>query len=169
MIPEIKITITMSSNEDAGSILELIASAPDALIAVTHEEIIEWIAKGQSMVGKTPEGKIVAHQGMEYWSEIDVVEIRSAFVEPSYRGAGINTKMKTEMIEIAKKHYPGAKIAGFTEAASKSRGVLQKLGFQEVAMEEVPEEMFKPCPELCFKKTGKPCGCVVYFLNEEGQ
>lgn len=158
---------SMSTWQDAEQIVGLIARVPEALIPVTLEEIIDWIDNGQSMVGKNQQGEIVAHQGMEYWKDINVVEIRSAFVEPSYRGQGINTQMKLEMIEMAKRQYPDAQIVGFTEAASKSRGVLQKLGFEEVPMDQVPEPMFKPCPDICFKKTGKPCGCKVYVLQEE--
>lgn len=161
-----ELNYSMSTWQDAEMIVDLIARVPEALIPVTIEEIVEWIDQGQSMVGKNEHGEIVAHQGMEYWKEIDVVEIRSAFVEPSYRGQGINTQMKIKMIEKAKQQHPEAKIVGFTEEASKSRGVLQKLGFEEIPMEQVPEPMFAPCPEICFKKTGIPCGCKVYVLPE---
>jgi N-acetylglutamate synthase-like GNAT family acetyltransferase len=160
------VKIEKSKVEDAASILHLIASAPDALLAVTHEEILGWIAQEQSLVGRNENGQIIAHQGMAYWEGCNVVEIRSAYVVPEYRGGGLNTKMKHEMIESAKAKYPSAHISGFTESASKSRGVLQKLGFQEIPLEDVPEEMFTPCPATCFKKTGNPCGCKVYFLPE---
>lgn len=162
-----QIKVELSNATQVESILQLIAAAPDALLAVTQDEIIDWIVKGQSMVGINEAGEIIAHQGMAYWEQSQVVEIRSAYVAPEYRGKGLNTLMKHEMIGMAKAKYPGARIAGFTEAASKSRGVLQKLGFAEVSLEEVPEEMFGPCPAVCVKKTGVPCGCKVYFLPEE--
>ncbi|MFH2019587.1 MAG: GNAT family N-acetyltransferase [bacterium] len=161
------ITVEMSKTEDVETILSLIMEAPDALLAVSQPEILGWIATGQSMVAKNLEGEIVGHQGMEYWEKANLVEIRSAYVMPEYRGRGLNTAMKKQMIKRAKEKYPEAMIVGFTESASKSRGVLQRLGFEEIPFEEVPEDLFSVCPDTCVKKTGIDCGCKVYVLKKE--
>lgn len=160
------ILIEGATDLDAEEILELIKKAPDALIDVELDEIKDWIQKGQSLVAKSPAGHVIGHQGMAYWENSGVVEIRSAYVDPEYRGKGINTKMKRMMIEKAKLLYPGASIIGFTEAASKSRGILTKLGFQEIPLEKAWEELFTICPAICFKKTGQDCGCKIYVLTD---
>lgn len=161
------VEIVPSVLSDAENILALIKSAPDALLDVSIKEIKGWIKSDQSMVAKS-EGKIVGHQGMMHWEipniDAPLVELRSAFVDSNYRGIGINTKMKETMIQKAWKKYPEAVIVGFTEAASKSRGILEKLGFNEIPLNEAKEELFSICPEICFKKTGVDCGCKIYYL-----
>jgi len=166
---ENKYIVEMSQPGDAGGILAMLEQAPDALLSVSLAEILSWIAAGQSIVAKTDEGAVVAHQGMHYWGESQVVEVRSAFVDPEHRKQGLNTLMKNRMIAIAQELHPDADIVGFTEAASKSRGILQKLGFIEVDLDDVPDELFEICPEDCFKKTGIPCGCKVFYMSEQGE
>ncbi len=159
------IDIKPATLEDAGKILSLIKSAPDALIDVSFEEICGWIQNDQSIVAKNAFGKVIGHQGMAYWQAANLVELRSAFVDPDARGVGLNTKMKIWMINMATEKFPGAKIIGFTESASKSRGILQKLGFWEFPLNEAPDELFSICPAACFKKTGEECGCKIYVMD----
>jgi len=157
------ITIRKSELSDIDSILGLIAQASDALLTVSYTEITGWINSGHSIVAVDDEGNVVGHQGLGKWPVSGALELRAAYMDPSLRGKGINTLMKEEMMQLGKHHYPGAPFVGFTEAASKSRGILLKLGFTELPMEQVPEEMFSVCPENCFKKTGLDCGCKVFF------
>jgi N-acetylglutamate synthase-like GNAT family acetyltransferase len=164
-----EINIGQATMGDADKILALIGKAPDALLTVSQEQIHGWIENGQSIVAKNAMGQVIGHQGMAYWEEANLVELRSAYVDPEARGMGINTKMKLWMIENAVDKYPGAKIIGFTEAASKSRGILQKLGFDEYPLHEAPEELFSICPPLCFKNTGQDCGCKIYVLDPAGK
>ena len=77
--------------------------------------------------------------------------------------------MKKEMISIATVAYSGAPIVGFTEAASKSRGILQKLGFNEISLDDTPDEFFSICPASCVRKTGVDCGCKVLVLYPGGE
>lgn len=159
-------TIVDAQLNDAEKILSLIKSAPDALLDVNLPEIQKWIQNGQSLVVKNIEGEVIGHQGMAYWEYSGLIEIRSAFVNTDYRGQGLNTQMKKIMIEKAKIKYPEAHIIGFTEEASKSRGILIKLGFTTLSLENAPEELFSICPATCFKKTGKDCGCKIFILQD---
>ncbi|MDP3724202.1 MAG: hypothetical protein Q8R11_01055, partial [bacterium] len=95
-------------------------------------------------------------------------EVRAAVVQQEFRGRGINTQMKTGMIERIRKDYPNAIIIGFTEAASQSRGILRKLGFTYISLDETPLEFFTICPLNCVKKTGVDCGCQVFLLQPNG-
>lgn len=167
---EIKWTINIvpSSLADVDKIQLLIKSAPDALLVVSNEEIEKWIKNDQSIVAKNQVGKIVGHQGMMVWETENpkgpFIELRSAFVDPCYRGQGLNTKMKETMIEKALEKYPEAVMVGVTESASQSRGILQKMGFNEVPLDEAFEDVFSICPDNCYKKTGVDCGCKIYYL-----
>lgn len=163
--------ITLQHNEflirpsrvsDAQKILEMLEKAPDALLTVSLPQILEWIGNGWSFVATNEGGEPVAHQGMHYWGdEVGVVEVRSAYVVPEYRKHGLNTKMKELVLQVSGEQHPGSKLIGFTEAASTSRGVLGKLGFEPISMEEVPEELFSICPpDICDR--GGTCGCIVY-------
>src|SRR5688572_22582990 len=78
------ITIVDARLGDAEKILMLIKSAPDALLTVELDEIQKWIKNGQSVVAKNITGEVVGHQGMAYWEKSNLVEIRSAFVNPDY-------------------------------------------------------------------------------------
>lgn len=146
------------------AVLALIKSAPDALLDVSEKEVESWIDQGHSIVAKTESGDIVGHQGAEIWKQSGWVEVRAAFVKPEHRGQGVNTQMKKIMIEKIKSGKPNATIFAFTEKASKSRGILQNLDFQEISLEQTPEECFLVCPATCVNKTGIDCGCKVYVL-----
>mgnify|MGYP001589055303 CR=1 FL=1 len=160
-MPEIK--IRESTNEDIEAILGLIAQAPDALLAVSKAEIQAWIALGHSLVATDASGKVIGHQGLGYWESSHLAELRAAYVDPAARGMGLNTTMKLVMMEKARELYPEAALIGFTEPASKSRGILAKLGFLEMPLDTAPDELFSICPNNCFKKTGVNCGCKIFF------
>lgn len=158
-----KVSIEKATLTDVVPILGLIALAPDALLTVTAEEIQSWIEAGHSLVAKDGAGEVIGHQGLAYWPESGVTELRSAYVDPKYRGMGINTLMKQQMMEISHQLHSDAPITAFTESASKSRGILAKLGFVDLPLGEVPGELFSICPALCVKKTGVDCGCKVFI------
>ncbi len=157
-------TIDIATVGDAVAILGLIAQAPDALLTVTALEIQDWIKAGHSLVAKNSAGKVIGHQGLAFWPESGVTELRSAYVDPNYRRQGTNKSMKIKMMEISQQQYPGVPIIGFTESASKSRGILVDLGFKELPLDQVPDELFSICTApQCIKKTGKDCGCKVFI------
>ncbi len=167
--PHGEFVIRPSTDGDADSILEMLSKAPDALLTVALPEILKWINNGWSFVATNENGGIVGHQGMHYWGDnvggTGVVEIRSAYVDPMYRKNGLNTQMKNLVLKVAKNQYPQAKIIGFTEAASGSRHVLQRLGFEPMDFPQVPEELYSICPpDICDR--GGSCGCIVYELKK---
>lgn len=156
--------IEPTRKEEIPAVLELIKSSPDALLDISEKEVRNWIEQGHSIVAKTVDGEVIGHQGAAAWKQSGWVEVRAALVKPEHRGKGTNTKMKKIMIEKIRSDEPNATISALTEKASKSRGILQKLGFLEISLEQTPEEFFSICPATCVKKTGVDCGCKVYVL-----
>lgn len=165
--PKTQINIELTKKEYIPAVLELIGSSPDALLSVDEHEIEGWIDQGYSFVAKTIDGRIIGHQSAVVWPQSGWVEVRAAVVKPEYRGWGINTEMKKMIVNMIKSDKPGVTIAGFTEAASKSRGILQRMGFTEIPLEQTPDEFFSICPATCVKKTGIDCGCKVFILSPE--
>lgn len=164
-LPE-NIQIRSSEQGDVDPISELISLVPEALVPVEKKQIQRWIDEGRSLVAVNIQtGQIVAHQGLGHW-ELDegrqATELRSAYTHPDWRRKGINTSLKLEMIDIAKKMYPDVPIVGFTEKPSKSRGILNELGFEIVELEDVPVQFFSICPKDCAMKNNHPCGCKVF-------
>ncbi len=167
---EREIIIRPSCEADIPHISALIDLVPEALLPVDEETITGWVESGCSLVAVTCDGRIVAHQGLGHWDlegEHQATELRSAYTHPEWRGMGINTRMKQEMIGVSEKIYPGVPVVGFTEGPSKSRGILTKLGFIEVRLEHVPSEFFTICPQDCAMKNGHSCGCKVYVNMPE--
>lgn len=156
--------IEPTRKEEIPAVLELIKSSPDALLDISEKEVRNWIEQGHSIVAKTVDGEVIGHQGAATWKQSGWVEVRAALVKPEHRGKGTNTEMKKIMIEKIRSDEPNATISALTEKASKSRGILQKLGFLEISLEQTPEEFFSICPATCVKKTGVDCGCKVYVL-----
>ena len=162
--PKSQIAIELTKREEVPAVLELIASSPDALLSVNEHEVEVWINQGYSFVAKTIDGQIIGHQSAVVWPQSGWVEVRAAVVKPEHRGRGINTEMKKMIVKKLKSDKPEVTIVGFTEAASKSRGILQKMGFKEIPLQETPDEFFSICPANCVKKTGIDCGCKVFIL-----
>lgn len=162
-----QITIELTRKEEIPDVLLLVKSAPDALLNVDEHDVEAWIDQGYSFVAKTIDGQIIGHQAAMIWPKSGWIEVRAAVVKPEYRGIGINTEMKKIMVEKLKSDKLGVTIVGFTEAASKSRGILQRMGFTEIPLEQTPDEFFSVCPETCVKKTGTDCGCKVFVLSTE--
>ncbi|MFA6005407.1 MAG: hypothetical protein WC775_02875 [Patescibacteria group bacterium] len=140
-----------------------------ALVPVQGAEIAQTIAAGLNLIAYDhAAGAVVGYQSIGLWNQLGLLELRSAKVLPNYRGNGLNTVMKQLAISIGMQQFPGRKFLGFTEAESKSRGILSKLGFQEMTMQQVAakwQELSSICPDQCFIKTGHPCGCKVYILD----
>ena len=159
---------------DIPQIVELLKTEPNAVIPLTDDQAIDRMDQGLLYVAKKGP-KVIGVQGAKVWEESGVPELGSAVVAEEYRGNGINTAMKKVLIPIIIELIPDKPIMVFTEPASKSRGILEKLGFAKLPMEEVPEEFFTICPkeELgCYditNKLSKPCscGCIVYFYEKK--
>jgi len=167
--PNTQINIELTKKEDIPDVLDLIKSSPDALLSVDEREMETWIEQGNSFVAKTVDGQTIGHQAAVVWPQSGWVEVRAAVVIPEFRGKGINTEMKKKIVQEIKTNNPEITIVGFTEAASKSRGILQKMGFTEISLLETPEEFFSVCPDNCIKKTGVDCGCKVFLLPPKGK
>ena len=117
--------------------------------------------------------KVVAFQGLGLWPTLGLCELRSARTHPDFQGMGINMTMKKLMIYLAGQKY-GWPFVGFTERASGSRGILNKLGFKELSMGQVPSRLGDCCPPVnefkggddqCFIRCQGDCGCQVYILK----
>lgn len=160
-----EIKIELAQTQDIPKILQLLLLAPDALLSVSKEELAVWIDTGLSFVAKTKTGEIIGHQAASRWPKSGWVEVRAAVVIPEHRGKGLNTKMKQILMEAIRSKCGDATLVGFTEAASKSRGILTKLGYQEIPLDNTPDEFFSVCPDNCVKKTGIPCGCKVFVKS----
>ncbi len=168
------ILITKPSPMYVSPILDLLQGAMDgvqekALLDVTPDEILETIARGQALMAVDLErDEIIGYQGMNEWPQYNLFEPRSAKVHLAWRGQHINTVMKQLAFQTAHEQRPSWSFMGFTEAESKSRGILEKAGFEMVSMAQVKDELpdlANPCPANCFVKNGHACGCQVYILN----
>jgi hypothetical protein len=141
----------------------------EALVPVNINDVVKAIELGLDLIALDDNSQqIIGHQAMGLWPALKLVELRSAKVLESYRGQGINTVMKKLAIGIGLETYPDCQPMAFTEAASKSRGILAKLGFAEKPMSQVREQWFELsslCPNKCYLKTGHDCGCKVFTLN----
>lgn len=158
--------ITKTKPADIPAVLDMVKAGSEALLEVTHDQVLSWIEQGNSMVAKLNTGRVIGHQGIHIWPQTGIAEMRSAFVLPQFRGQGINTEMKVAMIAEKRAQDPSLGFIAFTEAASKSRRILQRLGFSEISFDETPKEPFGECPAICVLKTGIDCGCKVYRMGD---
>lgn len=165
--PKSQFSIGLARQEDIPNIIDLVKSVPEALIQVDEKIVGEWINKGYSLVAKSYDGRVIGHQGAGFWPKSGWIELRSAIVNPEYRGMGINTKMKKMLMGKIISEYPRATIVGFLEKASMSGGIFEKLGFKQISLDETPDEFFSICPDTCVRKTGVDCGCKVFKLTSE--
>ncbi len=161
------ICIQPATPEDVPEVINMVNSKPDALVPVKEDQILSWIDKGHSLVGKTKSGLLVAHQALTVWKESGYLEGRSAIVKPAFRGMGIGTLMKHAIDALAEVKYSGQPIISFTEAGSEIRGIVQKMGYKEIPLVEAHPEFFAICPENCVLKTGIDCGCKIYLKQPE--
>lgn len=161
------IRIEKATKADIPKIVQMSLQESVAVLPLDANTVSDWIDKGHSFVAKTDTGHVVGHQAASLWEVSKWIEVRGAVVEEPFRGQGINTQMKKGMIETLREEDPEVVICGFTESGSMSRGILQKLDFQPIPMDDVPEEFFDICPANCVKKTGIDCGCKVYALYPE--
>ncbi len=138
-----------------------------AIDPVSIDTLQAWIANGHSIIATLPDDGIIGHQAVDLWPESGWYEVRTALVDPIYRGHGINTDMKKFIIKAVYDGDSDATISGFTHPESASRGILTKLNFDELPMDEVPDEFFSLCdPAKCVKATSVDCGCKVYVLKK---
>lgn len=166
------VLITQPTLNQVGEISGLL-KGEEALIEINEADITSSIDKKLCLVAiDSIANKTIGYQAIGVWEEMKLIELRSAKVNDEYRGQGINTMMKKISIKIAQTQFPGWPLVGFTESASKSRGILTKLGFEELPLERVKEEynnLSSICPDQCYIKNGHPCGCKVYLLNTHGK
>lgn len=149
-------------------VLHVDPKAALAIDPVSIDTLQAWIRNGHSIIATLPESEqIIGHQAIDLWPESGWYEVRTALVDPAYRGHGINTDMKKYIIKAVSDVDPDATISGFTHPESASRGILAKLDFEELPAEQVPDEFFSICdPAKCVKVTSIDCGCKVYVLKK---
>ena len=162
------ISIGKPSVQNIDQILGLL-NGEAALVPVQASEIVQTTLADLNFIAcDSQNGAVIGYQSIGLWDKLQLLELRSAKVLPEYRGKGLNTVMKKVAISVGMQKFPGWKFIGFTEAESKSRGILHKLGFQEVSLQEAVAQWYELssiCPSACFIKTGHACGCKVYILN----
>ena len=149
-------------------VLHVDPKAELAIEPVSIETLQGWIEKGHSIVATLSDnGDIIGHQAVDKWPESGWYEVRTALGDPEYRGQGVNTDLKKYVIKEILDSDPDAVISAFTHPESTSRGILEKLDFEEIPMEDVPEEFFELCnPARCVKATSVDCGCKVFVLKK---
>lgn len=139
-----------------------------AIEPVSIETLQGWIEKGHSIIATLPHiGEIIGHQAVDKWPESGWYEVRTALGDPEYRGQGVNTELKKYVIKEILNNDPDAVISAFTHLESKSIGILTKLDFEVIPMDEVPEEFFSLCTQArCVKLTSVDCGCKILVLKK---
>lgn len=148
---------------DMSEIIELSQREPDALIKLDPADLAEWILNGDSLVVRDSAGRVVAHYAAQRWPASGAVELRTAIVHPDHRGHGINTAMLEQL--VAKLHDEGIEPFVMTRPAAQSRGILERAGGVARPLDEIPDEVFSYCPNDCYRRTDRDCGCVVYRLR----
>lgn len=149
-------------------VLHVDPKAALAIEPVSIETLQGWIERGHSIVATLPDSEqIIGHQAVDLWPQSGWYEVRTALVDPAFRGHGINTDMKKFIIKGISDGNSDVTISAFTHPESKSKGILAKLDFDELPMDEVPEEFFSICDQArCVKATKVDCGCKVYVLKK---
>jgi len=174
-LPYSDIEVGLAKKDHIPQVVQLV-QGNEALVGVgtyqkAEKTIGEFIAEGNGLVAYSGK-RIVSFQGMGLWP-FGFCELRSARTSPEFEGNGINMTMKKLMIKLAYDKY-GWPFIGFTEATSKSRGILRKLGFEELPMSDVESGLMQACPtpeefvdkqDHCALRCGGDCGCKVYILD----
>lgn len=180
-ITDAGVVVSMALPEHILPIVKLVGGQP-ALVGVSDEgkaikTITGFVERGDGLVSINQGGEVVAFQGLGLWPSIKMCELRSAVTNHNYSSRGINTIMKKLMLMIAHSKYHGWQFVGFTEVASQSRGILDKLGFEETPMISIrqnlpilgdacpPQVEMPDGPNGCFLRCYGSCGCKVYLLN----
>ncbi|MFZ2153408.1 MAG: hypothetical protein WAV41_05180 [Microgenomates group bacterium] len=179
------VTVMLATVNEVEEIVSLVMGQ-EALVGVgngkeANSTISGFVQMGNGLVAKDEVGRVVAFQGLGLWPTINCCELRSALTAKAFTGKGINSVMKKLMIKMAAEKYPEWQFVGFTEATSKSRGIMTKLGFEEEPMVSVRQNLPSlgdACPPVevlpdnesgCFLRCGGNCGCKVYLLNTNNE
>lgn len=93
----------------------------------------------------------VGYNAATFIFEDGSLEIGGLIVNPRYRGLGIATIVKKEIMSQAQECFPGRKLITF--ANRNSEKLNRKFGFVDATEEEVPRSALHVCKEECTKYT----------------
>ncbi len=137
--------IKKSTSDDAAAIVSLVNQESErsgAVLRISKDEAIKWIANGTSLVAKDVYGCIVGHISANVWPASGYIELRSFVVNPSFRKKGIGIRLVINMLKSIKKRYGDRQIISFTNKFGSGKRILTANGFKPFDYEKVPKELF---------------------------
>lgn len=113
----------------------------EALMKVNEDTVKGWVESRNSVVAVS-NGKVVGHEALNIWPKCGWAELRSAVVLKEFRGQGIAYKMTKLLMDNFLKKNPNATFVGIKNKTERGNGILLDLGFKEVSLIDIPEELF---------------------------
>lgn len=119
----------------------------------SNEYIAAKINKGKAVVALDGE-KLVGFSYIECWGHGDFVATSGLIVDPEYRHLGLAARIKEKTFELAREHFPYAKIFSITTSLPVMK-LNSRMGYKPVTFSELTddEEFWAGCQ-----------GCVNYDI-----
>ncbi len=139
-----EISVRLSRIKDLEDIRDLINKEHEksnAVMEVSKENVEKWIRNRNSVVA-VAEGRIVGHEALDIWPESKWLELRSAVVLEEFRCRGIAYKMTKMLVDRFVKKNPKTIFVAIKNKTEKGNGILVEMGFHEIGLGEVPQELF---------------------------
>ena len=155
MQKKLRFALRKTSERDIKQVLSLInkeARGTGALLLVRERELRKWIAAGSSYVAVV-RGEVVGHEAAYKWPKSGWIELRSAIVKEGYRGNGIYGSLSMYVIDRIRKRRKDAMIVALVNKSGQTRSMMRKAGFDVVAYDDVPKELFTIGPKYRGKKS----------------
>lgn len=167
------IEIRYTHAHEFNAVLDLVRGS-EGIVQPEPERLKRAIEAGRSVIAQVKQSRaLIAHQRYELWPDLQLAELRTAFVRPDFRGQGLNTFMKRLLINEVIQRNPDWRLLGYCYPESKSKNIFQRFGFVPVDLTEVKDtwpSLVSDCStDQCFLKNEYPCNCWVCCLTPQAQ
>ncbi|MES2332715.1 MAG: GNAT family N-acetyltransferase [Bacteroidota bacterium] len=127
--------------------------------------IIRKIAEGDAVIALTRTGTWVGFCYIQAHDNGRFVSSCALVVSPCFRGSGIATRIKEQILALAKNKYPTAKIFGLTTSPVVMQ-INSELGYEEVSYDAITQassfwQSCRSCEnyDILLRNDGKNCLC----------
>lgn len=129
--------------------------------------------EGKAVIALCDDGSFAGFCYLECWQDEQFLANSGMIVKPEYRGQGLATRIKQEIVRVCHEMFPDAAIFGITKSEAIKK-ISLRLGFEEVPYTEITTDpkFWKGC-DTCrhydelLANGGRSCHCTALILKPQ--
>ena len=119
-----------------GAIFEASKVPGNSIVMRDPDYLALKMREGKAVIALCDDGSFAGFCYLECWQDEQFLANSGMIVKPEYRGQGLATRIKQEIVRVCHEMFPDAAIFGITKSEAIKK-ISLRLGFEEVPYSEI--------------------------------